>query len=107
MLRFRLRKMLPFDVEHAGLSYQVLVENKKECKVLAAVMPGPVLAEYEAAVRQAGYEPGAVLPTSLAALAGDRLDRSRCWPPTWARVALTTSHHQRPGPAALSHTGPA
>jgi type IV pilus assembly protein PilM len=68
VLRFRLRKMVPFDVEHAGLSYQVLVENKSECKVLAAVLPGPVLAEYEAAVRAAGYEPGAVLPSSLAAL---------------------------------------
>jgi type IV pilus assembly protein PilM len=68
VLRFRLRKMVPFDVEHAGLSYQVLVETKTECKVLAAVLPGPVLAEYEAAIRAAGYEPGAVLPSSLAAL---------------------------------------
>ena len=68
VIRFRLRKMVPFEVEHAGLSYQVLTENKTECKVLAAVLPGPVLAEYEAAVREAGYEPGAVLPTSLAAL---------------------------------------
>jgi type IV pilus assembly protein PilM len=68
VLRFRLRKMVPFDVEHAGVSYQVLVESKNECKVLAAVMPGPVLAEYEAAVRAAGYEPGAVLPSSLASL---------------------------------------
>jgi type IV pilus assembly protein PilM len=69
VLRFRLRKMIPFDVEHAGLSYQVLVEDKRECRVLAGVMPGPILQEYEAAVRQAGYEPGAVLPSSLAALA--------------------------------------
>jgi type IV pilus assembly protein PilM len=68
VLRFRLRKMVPFDVEHAGLSYQVLVENKNECKVLAAVLPRPILAEYEGAVRAAGYEPGAVLPSSLAAL---------------------------------------
>ena len=68
VLRFRLRKMVPFDVEHAGLSYQLLVESKSECKALAAVIPGPVLQEYEAAVRMAGFEPGAVLPTSLAAL---------------------------------------
>lgn len=68
VLRFRLRKMVPFDVEHAGLSYQVLAESKVECKVLAAVIPGPILAEYEAAVRAAGYEPGAVLSSSLAAL---------------------------------------
>ncbi len=68
VLRFRLRKMIPFEVESAGVSYQALVENKTECRVLAAVLPGPVLAEYEAAVREAGYEPGAVLSTSLAAL---------------------------------------
>jgi type IV pilus assembly protein PilM len=69
VLRFRLRKMIPFDVEHAGLSYQVLTSKKDEVRVLAAVLPGTVLAEYEAAVRAAGYEPGAVLPSSLAMLA--------------------------------------
>jgi type IV pilus assembly protein PilM len=68
VLRFRLRKMVPFDVEHAGISYQVLSQSKTEWKVLAAVLPGPVLSEYEAVVRSAGYEPGAVLPSSLAAL---------------------------------------
>jgi type IV pilus assembly protein PilM len=69
VLRFRLRKMLPFDVEHAGLSYQVLTQSKNEVKVLVAVAPGAILAEYEGVVRGAGYEPGAVLPSSLAALA--------------------------------------
>ena len=68
MVRFRLRKMVPFDVENAGIGYQVLAQNENECKVLAAILPGPILAEYEAAVRDAGYEPGAVLPSSLAAL---------------------------------------
>jgi type IV pilus assembly protein PilM len=68
VVRFRLRKTVPFDVEHAGVSYQVLTESETECKVLAAVMPGPILAEYETAVRAAGYEPGAVLPSTLAAL---------------------------------------
>ena len=68
VVRFRLRKMIPFDVEHAGVTYQVLSQSESECKVLAAVIPGPILAEYESAVRAAGYEPGAVLPSSLAAL---------------------------------------
>jgi type IV pilus assembly protein PilM len=68
VVRFRLRKSVPFDVEHAGVSYQVFSEKESECKVLAAVVPGPVLAEYESAVRDAGYEPGAVLSSSLAAL---------------------------------------
>ena len=69
VLRFRLRKMVPFDVEHAALSYQILVQGEGNVKVLATIMPGPVLAEYEAAVRAAGYEPGVVQPSSLASLA--------------------------------------
>lgn len=69
VLRFRLRKMVPFDVEHAGLSYQILTESPSECRVLACVIPSPILDEYESAVREAGYEPGVVLPSSLAALA--------------------------------------
>jgi type IV pilus assembly protein PilM len=68
VLRFRLRKMVPFDVEHTGLSYQVLSQSKDECKVLAVVLPIAILEEYEAAVQAAGYEPGAVLPSSLATL---------------------------------------
>jgi type IV pilus assembly protein PilM len=72
VLRFRLRKSVPFDVEEAGISFQVLSEGSSrletQWKVLAAIIPGPVLAEYEGAVRAAGYEPGAVLPTSLAML---------------------------------------
>lgn len=75
VIRFRLRKMVPFDVEHAAISFQILTQRDEGekagsiVKVLATVMPGPILAEYEAAVRAAGYEPGAVLPSSLAALA--------------------------------------
>jgi type IV pilus assembly protein PilM len=68
VLRFRLRKMVPFDVEHAGVSYQVLSQSETEYRVLAAILPGTILEEYEHAVRAAGYEPGAVLPSSLAAL---------------------------------------
>jgi type IV pilus assembly protein PilM len=93
VLRFRLRKMVPFDVEHAGVSYQVLTENKIECKVLAAVLPGLVLEEYEAAARAAGYEPGAVLPSSLAALeAVNSMDSmSAVLMANLSPVALTTS----------------
>ena len=54
ILRFRLRKMVPFDADVAGGSYQILSETETECRVLAAIVPGPVLAEYEAAVRAAG-----------------------------------------------------
>jgi type IV pilus assembly protein PilM len=73
VLRFRLRKMVPFDVEQAAVSYQRLPQNGNPdvLRVLATIMPGPILAEYEAAVRAAGYEPGAVLPSSLAALSAE------------------------------------
>jgi type IV pilus assembly protein PilM len=38
--------------------------------VLAVAMPRELLADYELVVREAGFEPGAVLPSTLAALAG-------------------------------------
>lgn len=69
VIKFRLRRLLPFEAEHAGVSYQILTQAKDECRALIAVLPGPLLAEFEAAVRAAGYEPGVVLPSGLAALA--------------------------------------
>lgn len=89
VLRFRLRKMVPFDVEHAAVSYQVL-QNGGSVKVLASIMPGPILAEYEAAVRAADFEPGVVLPSSLAALsAQESLAPILC--ANLSSLALTTS----------------
>lgn len=70
VVRFRLRKMVPFDVETASVSYQAMGQQGDQLNVLVTVMPGEVLAEYEGLVRQAGYEPGAVLPSTLAAAAG-------------------------------------
>ncbi|HEY6444982.1 MAG TPA: hypothetical protein VIY53_00875 [Acidobacteriaceae bacterium] len=70
VVKFRLRKMVPFEVESAAVSYQVMAHKASQISVLVTVMPGDVLAEYESAVRDAGYEPGAVLPSTLAATAG-------------------------------------
>lgn len=69
ILRFRLRKVLPFDVENAKISYQMLPSRQSKCRALVAIIPGPILAEYEEAVHAAGYEPGSVLPSGLAGLA--------------------------------------
>ena len=68
VLRFRLRKMVPFDIEDAAISYQVLSQKADECRLLITALPVAILDEYESAVREAGFEPGAVLPSSLAAL---------------------------------------
>jgi type IV pilus assembly protein PilM len=71
ILRFRLKKLVHFDVEDAAVSWQVLprLEGETQLRTVLAVMPGAVRAEYEDAVREAGYEPGAILSSSLAALA--------------------------------------
>jgi type IV pilus assembly protein PilM len=70
VVRFRLKKMLPFEAEDAAVSYQVMSTSKSGVRVVAVAMPREVLAEYESVVRDAGFEPGAVLPSTLAALAG-------------------------------------
>lgn len=69
IVRFRLRKLTPFEVDDAAVSYQVMRRGQDQTRVLVTVMPGAVRAEYESAVRAAGYEPGVVLPSTLAALA--------------------------------------
>jgi type IV pilus assembly protein PilM len=70
VVRFRLKKLLPFDADEAMVSYQVMSSEKNAVKLLAVAMPKAVLEEYEAVVLGAGYLPGAVLPSTLAALAG-------------------------------------
>lgn len=70
IVRFRLKKMLPFDAEDAVVSYQVMSTQRGMVRVLAVAVPKEVLAEYESVVREAGFEPGAVLPSTLAACAG-------------------------------------
>ena len=69
IIRFRLRKLLPFEVDDAAISYQVMVRQNEQVRALVAVTPHAVLAEYEGVVREAGYEPGAVLPSTLCAIA--------------------------------------
>jgi len=67
VIRFRLKKSLPFNVDQAALSYDVHRLNS-HIRVLAAVSPQTVLEEYESAFRDAGYSPGIVMPSMLAAL---------------------------------------
>jgi len=70
VVRFRLKKLLPFDADDAAVSYQVMATAKAGLQVLAVAMPRELLADYESVVREAGFEPGAILPSTLAALAG-------------------------------------
>lgn len=67
VVRFRLKKSLPFDVEKAKVSYHAQ-KFSDEVRVVAAVALGSVIEDYEAAFRDAGFNPGVVLPSTLAAL---------------------------------------
>jgi type IV pilus assembly protein PilM len=67
VVRFRLKKSLPFDVEKAKVSYHAQgAENG--IRVIAAVALTSIVEDYESAFREAGYTPGVVMPSMLAAL---------------------------------------
>ena len=67
VVRFRLKKSMPFDVEKAKISYHAYASNGN-VRVVAAVALASVVEEYESAFLEAGYTPGVVLPSMLAAL---------------------------------------
>jgi type IV pilus assembly protein PilM len=67
VVRFRLKKSLPFDVDKAKVSFHAQKINN-EVRVVAAVGLASVIEDYEAAFRDAGFNPGVVLPSMLAAL---------------------------------------
>src|SRR3954463_9761038 len=55
IIRFRVKKSLPFDVEEAALSYQA--RRNGNVKVVAALSPKKVIEEFESAFHNAGYIP--------------------------------------------------
>jgi type IV pilus assembly protein PilM len=67
VVRFRLKKSLSFEVDDAALSYDVR-RTGGAIKVTAAVAPSGVREEYESLFRDAGFNPGVVLPSMLASL---------------------------------------
>ena len=70
LVRFRVKKTVPFDIESASVSYYVQPganhNGKKE--VVAATVSLEVLARYEALFRAAGFQPGDVNVSALSAL---------------------------------------
>ena len=68
LLRFRLRKSVPFPIDEAQLSYSIQMEEKGRVEVLAVTVARPILQEYETIFMDAGYRVGMVMPSSIAAL---------------------------------------
>lgn len=68
LLRFRLRKSVPFHIEEARLAYSVQLQEPKRIEVLAVAIARPILVEYESVLTEAGYRVGLVVPSTVAAL---------------------------------------
>jgi len=74
VVRFRLKKSLPFDLADARVSYHAQTSGHG-VRAVAAVVLNSVLEEYESAFRDAGYSPGVVMPSMLAALGAADAER--------------------------------
>ncbi len=68
LLRFRLKKTVPFHIDEAQLSYSIQRNQPGRVEVLAVTVARPILVEYETLFVEAGLRVGMVLPSLLAAL---------------------------------------
>lgn len=68
LIRFRLRKTVPFHIDEAPVSYSIQSTRQGHVEVLVVAVADPILKEYESLFTEAGFRVGLVLPSSLAAL---------------------------------------
>lgn len=74
LVRFRVKKTIPFDIDSAAVSYFVQpaplgsTTGQKKVEVLAVTVALEVIARYEALFRSAGFHPGVVTTSAIAAL---------------------------------------
>jgi len=73
VVRFRLKKSLPFDVDKAKVSYHVQ-RSLTGLRLVAAVALNNVVEDYESAFHDAGYSAGVIVPSMLAALGAAEAD---------------------------------
>ncbi len=68
LVRFRIKKSVPFDIDAAQVGYYVQPSKKNRVQVVAATISLEILARYETLFRQAGFLPGEITIASLAML---------------------------------------
>jgi type IV pilus assembly protein PilM len=71
LVRFRVKKTVPFDIDSAAVSFAVQPpsgDGKKKADVVAVTVSLDILARYEALIRNAHLQPGEVTTSALAAL---------------------------------------
>jgi type IV pilus assembly protein PilM len=68
LVRFRVKRSVPFDVESAALSYFVQPAVNKRVDVVVVMAPLEIVSRYESPFRAAGLTPGLVTTSGIAAL---------------------------------------
>jgi type IV pilus assembly protein PilM len=68
LVRFRMKRSVPFDVESAAVSFVAQPAAAKKMDVVAVLAPLEIVARYEAPFRMAGLNPGLITTSSIAAL---------------------------------------
>src|SRR5262249_15731384 len=68
LVRFRMKKSVPFDVESAAVGYFAQTASGGKVDVVAGGAPGGVVARYEAPFRAAGVNPGVCATSALGLL---------------------------------------
>ena len=69
LIRFRLKKTLPFDIDSAAVSYHAQpAEKGAPIEVVAVIVALEIIARYEALFRAINFHPGEVTTSALSAL---------------------------------------
>jgi type IV pilus assembly protein PilM len=69
LIRFRLKKTIPFDIDSAAVSYFVQPSGSgQKIEVVAVTVALEIIARYEALLRGSNFHPGEVTTSALAAL---------------------------------------
>ena len=68
LVRFRLKRSVPFDVESAAVSYWAQTGANKRVDVVVVMAPLEIIARYEALFRAMNFHAGEVTTSALAAL---------------------------------------
>jgi type IV pilus assembly protein PilM len=69
LVRFRVKKTIPFDIDSAAVSHYVQPRQAgKKVEVVTVTVALEVIARYEALFRSSGYHPGVITTSALAAL---------------------------------------
>src|SRR3954451_4914417 len=68
LVRFRVKRSVPFDVDSAALSYFAQPSTGKSVDVVVVMAPLEIVSRYETPFRVAGLTPGLVTTSALASL---------------------------------------